>query len=145
MKNILIYILGFIIPLIFGIDNIVSSYRSIATIVLGIIFLICALFILVIFIFSLIVSRLQTNIIIENKKFIIFPIDSTEMIELNDDEIESIELFVLPILNAGYKQTKDYNNQIKIKTEDKSYIVYCANKEELKDFLEKNYKDKIAK
>ena len=97
----------------------------------AILFSVCFLFVKVL--------KNYVNIEVENDVFVISPIDSVEKVELQADEILSIDFFVLPILNTGHKDSSHFNYQIKIITESEKYIVYCKNKEEFKAFINENY------
>lgn len=137
LKGVLFLSVADVILLILGIWIMFS--KSIIAIILGVMFvLFSAILFSVCFLFVKVLKN-YVNIEVENDVFVISPIDSVEKVELQADEILSIDFFVLPILNAGHKDSSHFNYQIKIITESEKYIVYCKNKEEFKVFINENY------
>lgn len=112
---------------------------SIISIILGVMFsLFSAILFGVCFLFIKVLKNF-VNIEVENDMFTFTPVDSIEKVELTAEEIVNIDFFVLPILNGGYKDSSNFNNQIKIVTDSEKYIVYCNNKKEFKEFINHHY------
>ena len=137
LKGVLFLSVADVALLMLGIWIMLSG--SIIAIILGIMFvLFAAILSSVCFLFVKLLKN-YVNIEVENDVFVISPIDSVEKIELQADEIVSVDFFVLPILNTKHKDSSHFNYQIKFVTESEKYLVYCKNKEEFKSFINENY------
>ena len=141
MKNKLFYIVMVFLLVCSGVS--IMTYGKVITTIMGIIAFVFAAIVITLYILSYSLLRKYKNIIIKDDTVIISPVGTMEYEELNMNEIEYFDFFVLPIFQGNYKETSNYDNQIIIKTKEKEYIVYCKEKEMLKSFLVANYKDKI--
>lgn len=141
----IVYIVAFIAIMSLGIYTIIASEKSIFLIILGIVFILFSIFVLVYFISSLIILKDLVNLMIKDDKFYVSSIGEVDIEEIDVKDITSIDLFVLPILNGGFKDTMNYNYHVQINTKIDKYIVYCGNKKELEEYLTAKYKNLIEK
>lgn len=143
LRHAFVYIPLALLLILFGVMC-VTTKGSVLAIVLGVFLLVIAFIVTVsFFLFKKVASEYE-NIKVKNDIFVISPIKTIDQIELYSDDITSIEFFVLPVLNDGNKDSSNFNNQVRFNTIDERYIVYCSNKKEFKEFVEKFYPEKIA-
>ena len=143
MKGAFIYIIVVILLTLIG-AVCVTAKGSVVALVLGIIFFVFAVAALINYILIKKMLSKYENIVVHNGIFVISPINSIDQIELYADDITSIDFFVLPILNDGSKDSSNFNNQVRINTIDDKFIVYCSNKKEFKEYIEKTMPEKMA-